>query len=140
MLWHTFSTIVSSRWCDASLFLDISIPFHFLSFIIFFIRIYLILSYLFRISFICCLWTRYCSILKFLAIFTLLKIYFIHLCFFIFNFCFCSYHLFFKSMYAKRNHLQYCFGDRRKIISTIFWNCFDLATSCFFFFRYCIMK
>lgn len=61
----TFSTIVSSRWCDASLFLDISIPFHFLSFIIFFIRIYLILSYLFRISFICCLWTRYCSILKF---------------------------------------------------------------------------
>lgn len=39
--------------------------------------------------------------------------------------------LFFKSMYAKQNHLQYCLGDKCKIISAIF--CFDLATSWFFF-------
>ena len=51
MLWHTSSTIVSSRRRDAFLFLDTSIPFYFQSFIIFFIRIY-ILPYLFRIFYL----------------------------------------------------------------------------------------
>lgn len=129
MLWHTSSTIVSSRWCDASLFLDISIPFYFI-FYFFFIHIYLTLSLSHILSVksvslnskIVVQFKRFSFYQRFVSYtYAFLSTFvFVHISI-----------LFFKSMYAKQNHLQYCLGDKCKIISAIF--CFDLATSCFFF-------
>lgn len=134
MLWHTSSTIVSSRWCDASLFLDISIPFYFI-FYFFFLFIY-ILPYLFRIFYLLSLNSK--IVVQFKR-FSFYQRFFSYIYAFLLTFVFVHISiLFFKSMYAKQNHLQYCLGDKCKIISAIF--CFDLATSCFFFFRYCVVK
>lgn len=127
MLWHTSSTIVSSRWCDASLFLDISIPFYFI-FYFFFLFIY-ILPYLFRIFYLLSLNSK--IVVQFKR-FSFYQRFVSYTYAFLSTFVFVHISiLFFKSMYAKQNHLQYCLGDKCKIISAIF--CFDLATSCFFF-------
>lgn len=126
MLWHTSSTIVSSRWCDASLFLDISIPFYFI-FYFFFIHIYLTLSLSHILSAVF-EFKNWIQFKRFSFYQRFVSYTYVFLSTFVFVYISI---LFFKSMYAKQNHLQYCLGDKCKIISAIF--CFDLATSWFFF-------
>lgn len=102
--------------------------FHSILSFIFFLFIY-ILPYLFRIFYLLSLNSK--IVVQFKR-FSFYQRFFSYIYAFLLTFVFVHISiLFFKSMYAKQNHLQYCLGDKCKIISAIF--CFDLATSCFFF-------